>query len=296
MKVAVLGGGGMLGHKLVQTLSRRFPETWCTLHGTRAEAGLDRIGVGPERVAEGMDAADWTALGGWLAELRPDVIVNCVGVIKQRATAQNAVAAIAINALLPHRLAQACAGWGGRLVHFSTDCVFTGRRGMYGEDDPTDAADLYGRSKAMGEVDAPHALTLRTSMIGRELRHHASLLDWFLAHPGPDVPGFTRAWWSGVTTNHLADVVAGLIERETWLGGVYQLSSGRISKHELLTLLRDAYGRDVEIVPDDSVCIDRSLCGERFAAAAGYRFPGWKALLEQLLADPTPYPNLNAVS
>jgi len=296
VRVAVLGGGGMLGHKLFQTLGRRFPETWCTLRGTRGAAGLDRIGAPADRVAEGIDAADWPALGAWLAALRPAVVVNCVGVIKQRATAANAVAAIDINALLPHRLAQACAEWGGRVIHFSTDCVFSGRRGMYAEGDPTDAVDLYGRSKALGEVDAPNALTLRTSIIGRELRHHASLLDWFLAHPGPTVPGYTRAWWSGVTTNHLADVVADLVERGAALSGVYQLSSGRISKHDLLVLLQGAYGRDVEIVADPGECCDRSLCGDRFAAAAGYRFPGWPALLEQLVSDPTPYPVPNAVT
>jgi dTDP-4-dehydrorhamnose reductase len=215
--------------------------------------------------------------------------VNCIGVIKQRAEAQSPIPSITINALLPHRIAETLAGWGGRLIHFSTDCVFSGRRGHYSETDPSDAEDLYGRSKFLGEAAGPNALTLRTSIIGRELDHHKSLLDWFLLGRHVRVSGFTNVWWSGVTTNHLADVVADLTDRHQSLSGLYQVSSGRISKFELLCHLRDGYGLQIEVEPDDGLVNDRSLDGSRFAAATRYQCPPWERLITQLVSDPTPY-------
>ncbi|HEY4216009.1 MAG TPA: SDR family oxidoreductase [Gemmatimonadaceae bacterium] len=297
MKVLVLGGGGMLGHKMFQQLAARFPDTYCTLRGTRSEAGFN--GVIPAdlgTVLERIDAGHWPSLERLLSDLRPDVIVNCVGAIKQRAAAADALVSIALNALLPHQLASTVAGWNGRLIHFSTDCVFSGHRGSYAEDDVSDAEDLYGRTKFLGETAAPNALTIRTSIIGRELRHHASLLDWFLSQSGLSVRGYTKALWSGVTTSHLADVVGDLVVAPTPLSGLYQLSSGCVSKFELLKLLRDAYAKRIEIVPDDDVHCDRSLNGQRFAAATGYRFPGWPALLQQLTSDPTPYPDVATIA
>jgi dTDP-4-dehydrorhamnose reductase len=221
--------------------------------------------------------------------MRPDVVVNCIGVIKQRAEAQSPIPSITINALLPHRIAEIMVGWAGQLIHFSTDCVFSGRQGHYSEADPSDAEDLYGRSKFLGEAKGPNALTLRTSIIGRELDHHKSLLDWFLLGGHSRVSGFTNVWWSGVTTNHLADVVADLIDRHQSLSGLYQVSSGRISKYELLCGLRDGYGLRVEVEPDDGPVNDRSLDGSRFAAATGYHCPPWEQLIKELVNDRTPY-------
>lgn len=290
MRVLVLGGEGMLGHKMVQTLSSRFPDTWCTLRGQKGTPSLAPVAeLRTERVIEGVDAMDVGGLEVLLRTRRPDVIVNCVGVIKQRVEAAAAIPSVTINALLPHRLAAALDTWGGRLIHFSTDCVFSGRKGHYTEDDPSDAEDLYGRSKFLGEVAAPNALTLRTSIIGRELQYHASLLDWFLLGGHRQVRGFRRVFWSGVTTNHLAGVVADLIERHPDLSGLFQVSSGRISKYDLLCLLREGYGLAVEVEPDDGPREDRSLEGSRFTAAVGYRCPPWPQLIQELVGDPTPY-------
>jgi len=287
MKVLILGGEGMLGHKMVQRLTRNHPDTWWTVRSPASELPLPFLRS--SRCLEGVDARDWPALQRMLEDMQPDVVVNCVGVIKQRAEAHGPIPSIAINALLPHLLADATARWGGRLIHFSTDCVFNGAKGRYTEADQSDADDLYGRSKFLGETTEANALTLRTSMVGRELDHHKSLLDWFLLGGHRRVGGFTRVWWSGVTTNHLADVVGEIIDRHPCLSGLYQVSSGRISKYELLCRIRDAYHLNVEIEPNGSSVNDRSLDGSRFEAATGYHCPSWDRLIEQLVDDPTPY-------
>jgi len=289
--VVVLGADGMLGHKMFQTLGERFPGTRGTLRTSKTDprfAGMPLLQG--DAIVDGVDVMDDHGLRARLESLRPDVVVNCIGVIKQRDAAHDPIPSITINALLPHRLAGWLRPWNGRLVHFSTDCVFSGRRGRYREDDPSDADDLYGKSKFLGETrDTPNAVTLRTSIIGRELFHHKSLLDWFLAQHGP-VRGFTKVIYSGVTTNHLAGVVGDVIETHRDLRGVYQVASDPIAKHDLLRLVQHAFGKhDVEIVPDDREVSDRSLDGTRFAAATGYRCPPWPALVAELAADPTPY-------
>jgi dTDP-4-dehydrorhamnose reductase len=291
MKLLVVGGSGMLGHKMFQTLGARFEDTWCTIRGRRSDALYAPYPFlhGP-KVIEGVEVMDLEALERLIEEHRFDAVVNCIGVIKQRDDATVAIPSITINSLMPHRLAALAGRWGGRVIHFSTDCVFSGRRGDYSEDDESDALDLYGKSKFLGEVGAPNALTLRTSIVGRELHHHHSLLDWFLSQQGKTIRGFQRHWWSGVTTNHLADLVGTILAEHPSLRGLYQVSSGKISKYDLLLRFRDAYGVDVDIQPDDAAFLDRSLTGHRLREAIGYEPPSWDAMLGQLVADHTSYP------
>ena len=290
MTVLILGAEGMLGHKMLQILRSRLPDVTATIQGTRDEAfyqGVELFRAGD--LIECFDALDQLALRRTLEDLRPAVVVNCVGIIKQRREASSPIPSITLNALLPHVLAEHLAAWNGRVIHFSTDCVFSGRRGQYTEADQSDAEDLYGKTKYLGEVATPNAVTLRTSIIGRELRHLQSLLEWFLAQRGRTVRGFTRHLYSGVTTNHLAELVSDLIEHHPQLNGLYQVTSETISKHDLLCLLREAYGLDMEIVSDSGPVCDRSLIGARFAVATGYRCPSWPELVAQLASDPTPY-------
>lgn len=290
MKVLVLGGDGMLGHKIFQNLSVRVPDTLCTIRGTVDDEHHRLIPLfHAGGVLEYINAMDIVAVEALLTDLKPDVVVNCIGVIKQRDEAHSDIPSITINALLPHRLAKTCGLWGGRLIHFSTDCVFRGKRGGYTEDDASDAADLYGKTKFLGEVATDNAVTLRTSIIGRELHHLKSLLEWFLSQNHQTVRGFTRAIYSGVTTNHLADVVGDLIEKHPRISGLYQVASQPISKYDLLCLLRTAYHLDIDIVPDGTDECDRSMVGERFHQATGYVCPSWTDLIAQLAADPTPY-------
>jgi dTDP-4-dehydrorhamnose reductase len=212
-----------------------------------------------------------------------------VGIIKQRDEARSAIPSITINSLLPHQLAAMVREWGGRVIHFSTDCVFSGSRGDYTEADDSDADDLYGKSKFLGEVATENALTLRTSIIGRELVEHKSLLDWFLAQQHQTIKGFKRVIYSGVTTNQVAQVVADIIQHHPTLAGLYQVVAAPISKYDLLCLLRDAYQMDVNIVPDETVVSDRSMRGDKLHAAIGYESPAWPVLVRNLAADPTPY-------
>src|ERR1035438_4245077 len=192
-KVMVLGGAGMLGHKMFQLLRERFVGVFCTVRGGVLQAPLDRVGfLQGNDVILGVDVMDFPALESTLSDFRPEYVVNCVGIIKQRAEALSPIPSITINSLLPHELAQIVSRWGGHIIHFSTDCVFSGKRGKYTEADCSDADDLYGKTKFLGEVTMANALTLRTSIIGRELVEHRSLLDWFLAQNQKTICGYRR--------------------------------------------------------------------------------------------------------
>jgi dTDP-4-dehydrorhamnose reductase len=288
--IVVLGGTGMLGHKMFQRLRNRFPETYCTIRGSINDLPLRNLDVFHSgQVLEHCGVTDLTALERLFVEHRPRVVVNCAGIIKQRPASKDAVPSILTNALLPHQLSEICGRWDARLIHFSTDCVFSGKRGNYREDDIADAADFYGRTKSLGEVTNCNALTLRTSIIGRELVHFQSLLEWFLSQNRQRVCGYRRALFSGVTANQLADRVGDLIEEHPNLCGLYQVASQTISKFDLLCLLREAYELDIEILPDDDLFCDRSLRGDKFEAATGYICPPWPELVAQLANDDTPY-------
>jgi dTDP-4-dehydrorhamnose reductase len=220
-KVMVLGGAGMLGHKMFQVLRGHFAGTFCTVWEDIRRPPFDRVELlQGNDVVPGVDVTDFPALEAILSAFRPGYVVNCVGVIKQRAEAVSPIPSITINSLLPHKLAQMTAPWGGRVIHFSTDCVFTGKRGGYLEGDFSDAEDLYGETKFLGEVAVANALTLRTSIIGRELSEHRSLLDWFLAQNHKTVRGYRRVIYSGVTTGHLAELVASMIHEHPELNGL----------------------------------------------------------------------------
>jgi dTDP-4-dehydrorhamnose reductase len=203
--------------------------------------------------------------------------------VKQLAEADDPLTALPINSMLPHRLARLCELAGARLVHISTDCVFSGAKGMYVESDFPDADDLYGRSKYLGEVDYPHAVTLRTSIIGHELDGARSLLCWFLAQGGP-VRGFTKAVFSGLPTVELARVVRDFVLPHPELHGLYHVSAAPINKYDLLKLVAQAYGKDIEITPHDQLVIDRSLDSTRFKAATGYAPPSWPELVRTMHA------------
>lgn len=284
MKLLILGGAGMLGHKLWQTAAPRV-DTWATV---RDAAALPDDAFDRARLIAGVQAEQFDTVVRALATARPDVVVSCIGVVKQRGEAKNPLVSIAVNSLFPHRLAALCRAAGARLIHISTDCVFAGRTGGYREADDPDATDLYGRTKHLGEVAGPGALTLRTSIVGRELSTSQGLVEWFLAQPGR-VPGYTRAVFSGLTTLELSRVILRLIESHPGLEGLYHVASAPITKYDLLVLLDRGYGRGLAIEADDAVRIDRSLDGSRFRAAAGYDPPAWSEMVAEMAADPTPY-------
>ena len=290
MKILVLGGEGMLGHKMYQTLLSRYPDTTCTVARPLSALFYQRIDLFRQgRVIDEIDAMDFPRLHEILDAERPGYIVNCIGMIKQREASKAAIPSITLNSLLPHKLAEWAGGWGGRVFHFSTDCVFSGRDGGYTETSPSDAEDLYGKSKYLGEVAVENALTLRTSIIGRELANFRSLLEWFLSQKGKSVRGFKKVIYSGVTTNYMADLVSRIVSEHPTLYGLYQVTSPAISKFDLLCMIRDAFRLDIEIVPDENGVSDRSMVGDAFLRATGYRSPDWPGLVAQLANDPTPY-------
>lgn len=287
MRVLVLGATGMLGHKLWQHARQRCDAFATIRGGFDTVAGYDGL-FDPARTVCGVDAMDFATVERAVAATDPEVVVNCLGVVKQHALAGDPVACLTLNAVLPHRLARLCAGRGTRLLHVSTDCVYSGKKGQYTEGDPPDAADLYGRSKLLGEVDGPGCLTLRTSIIGRELRTSQGLVEWFLG-AGDTVRGYTRAVFSGFPTLVLAEILCDLAQRHPDLDGVWHLASAPMSKHDLLVLLARALGRRVRILPADCPVVDRSLNGAALVRRVGLTVPDWPAMVARLAADPTPY-------
>jgi dTDP-4-dehydrorhamnose reductase len=290
MRILVLGGTGMLGHKLWQTLAGRF-DAYVTFR--RSPAVYARSGLYDLSHAVGhVSAQDFDSITRAVADVRPDMVINCIGVVKQDAAAKDPYTTISINALLPHRLALLCRAAGARLIHISTDCVFSGRKGDYGEGDTPDAEDLYGRTKLLGEVTGAGCLTLRTSMIGRELAGAHGLVEWFLSQAGGRVRGFRRAVFSGFTTAALAAVIADIITEHRDLEGLYHVAAAPISKFDLLSLVKEVYGLQIEIEPDETFVCDRSLDGGRFRSATRFIPPSWPEMIEQMHQDTTPYSEL----
>ena len=279
-KVLVLGVSGMLGNAVLRVFAQSNDYS---VAGSARSTNVLRL-LPPdlrEHVICGVDVENIDSLTKLLTLTRPDVVINCVGLIKQLAEAEDPLVAIPINALLPHRLARLCDVAGARLIHMSTDCVFSGTRGMYREQDVSDAQDLYGRSKYLGEVDYPHAVTLRTSIIGHELSSAHGLVGWFLAQEGA-VKGFTRAIFSGLPTMELARVMRDFVIPNSSLRGLYHVSADPINKYELLALVAKTYGKVITLMPDDKLVIDRSLDSSRFRETTGYRPPAWPELVRRM--------------
>ncbi len=286
-RVLIFGGAGMLGHKLWQLFRGRF-DTWVTVRAEPARYARFEL-FEPDRLLGGVDVRAIDNVVRAMETVRPDVVVNAVGIIKQRPAAEDATISMAVNALFPHRLGALCRAFRARLVHISTDCVFSGRKDRYTEGDVPDADDLYGRSKLLGEVTGDGGVVLRTSMIGRELEMGYGLVEWFLSQRHGRVRGFTNAIFSGFPTIVLAQLIADLIDYHPHLTGLYHVSSEPISKYELLTLLQAAYGLSVEIEPFPEVRVDRSLDSTRFRSATGFKPGPWPELVEMMVRDPTPY-------
>lgn len=277
MKILILGASGMLGNAMLRVLSEK--KDW-QVSGTSRSGSVAHF-FAPEiaqHLLAGVDVENQDALVKLFAQVRPDVVVNCIGLVKQLSDANDPLLAIPLNAMLPHRLARLCELAEARLVHISTDCVFSGRKGDYRESDAPDAEDVYGRSKLLGEVDYPHAITLRTSIIGHELQGARSLIGWFLAQQR-ECRGYVRAIYSGLPTVVLAQVVRDVVIPRADLHGLYHVASAPISKYDLLRLVAEIYGKTVNIIPDEALVIDRSLNAERFRAATGWVAPDWRELI-----------------
>ena len=231
------------------------------------------------KIIVGVDVLDTDSLVRVIGKVKPDVVVNCVGLIKQLSEANDPLIVLPVNSIFPHRLSAICELVSARLIHISTDCVFNGAKGSYVESDTSDATDLYGKSKFIGELhSAEHAITLRTSIIGHELSSRNALIEWFLGQTG-SIKGYTKAIFSGLPTAELARVVKDIVIPRSDLCGLYHVSADPISKFDLLSLVSEIYGKEIEIVPCDEPAIDRSLNSNLFQQETSYKAAEWPDLV-----------------
>lgn len=282
MKILVVGASGMIGSTVLRVLSEK--NNWQVFGSVRDEhiKSFFSPTIRAHLIA-GVDVEYPDALTKVLDHIRPDVVVNCAGLTKHKPEAEDPLIALPINSLMPHRLAGLCKLVGIRLIHVSTDCVFSGQKGGYTETDFADARDVYGRSKILGEVAYPHAVTLRTSTIGHELQSKYGLLDWFLSQKG-QCKGYTRAIFSGLPTVVFAQIVRDIVIPCPALSGLYHVAAEPINKFDLLKLIAGVYKKNIDIVADDKLQIDRSLDSTRFRSETGYVAPDWPMLIAAMHA------------
>ena len=281
MRVLVFGGNGMLGHQLCRLLPERM-EVWATFRNE--SSSFEFLPV--DRILSNVISEDISHLNEILDTIKPEAVINALGIVKQRDEAKQAVPAIQVNALFPHQLADLCVERGVRIVQISTDCVFSGLRGGYSEIDVPDPVDLYGRTKLLGELNLPGCLTLRTSIIGWQLKSFNGLLSWFARHRNKHLKGYRKAIYSGFSTAVLAQLISDILQTRPELSGIYQVASEPISKFDLLVQLRDLLGwKDIVIEPDDQFFCDRSLSSVRFNTTTGWRPPTWNTMLRGLAEE-----------
>ena len=280
MRVLVLGASGMIGSAMFRVLSER--QGW-SVFGTSRSVETQRH-FSSETVSNlltNFDVDKPDNMPRVFAEVQPNVVINCIGLTKHHKESDDPLLAIPVNALFPHRLADLCAVGGARLVHVSTDCVFSGRKGNYSENDLADADDVYGKTKLLGEVNYPHAVTLRTSTIGHELQSRLGLLEWFLAQQGR-CTGFRNAIFSGLPNTFFSQLVRDVVIPRADLSGLYHVGANPISKYDLLTLIASVYGKSINIQADEQFMINRSLNSERFNLATGFISPSWSELIKSM--------------
>jgi dTDP-4-dehydrorhamnose reductase len=285
MKLLILGASGLLGHKLMQVFSKDF-ETTGTVRTKNAR--IEELNPSSHFIS-GVIAENFDSVSDAVVKQRPDAVINCIGIVKQLPEAKDPIQSIEVNSLFPHRVAALSQEIGARFFHISTDCVFSGTKGDYTEDDVADARDLYGLSKLLGDVTRDGCLTLRTSIIGEHILPGYSLIEWFMKQSGKKVSGYTNAIYTGLPTVCLAEVIREVLLSHPKLSGLYHVSSSPISKFELLELVKKVYSLDVEIARDASLVCDRSLNSERFLAATGIKIPTWPEMIDRMFADGSMY-------
>lgn len=280
MRILVLGASGQLGNAVTRELSKsEHFKVFGTIRSENLKVHFSKEIA--QNLISNANVENFDSLLSVFNQIRPDIVINCIGLVKQLDNSGYPLQAIPINSELPHRLAMISSLVGARLIHISTDCVFSGSRGFYKETEIPDASDLYGRSKLLGEVDYPNAITLRTSIIGHELNSSRSLIGWFLSQQGA-VKGFRKAIFSGLPTVELTCIMRDYVIPNTHLRGLYHVSAEPINKYDLLQLVAKEYKHQIDIELDDSFVIDRSLDSTRFRAATGYKPPSWIELVKEM--------------
>jgi dTDP-4-dehydrorhamnose reductase len=269
MKIIVMGASGMLGHLLYSELKKNH-ETWGTVRDKKWHPDL----------LDGYDVYDLEKIEKLISLKKPDYVINCIGIIKQLKASEDKIISLEVNSLWPHKLAAICERQNSKMIHFSTDCVFAGTKGNYLDSDFADARDTYGLTKYMGEVDYPHTLTLRTSIIGHELNSKLSLVDWFLSQQN-ECKGFSKAIFSGFPTIVMARFLENYIFNN-FISGIYNFSSEPINKFELLQLVAREYKKNIKINPSEELIIDRSLNSDKLRKMTGFTPQAWPVMIEEM--------------
>jgi dTDP-4-dehydrorhamnose reductase len=282
MKVLVIGASGMIGSTVLKVLNDKNDiEVWGSIRNSSSLYFFSN--TLSRRIISGIDVLCTHNLLSILEKLRPNIVINCAGLTKHHADVENPLISLPINSLIPHQLAGLCRLAGIRLIHISTDCVFSGKVGNYSEYDYTDAQDFYGKSKALGEIDNQGAITLRTSTIGHEPQSKKGLLEWFLSQEKICI-GYTRAIFSGLPTVVLARVIRDIVIPRKDLHGLYHVAAEPISKFDLLHLIAKVYKKNIEITPSNELNVDRSLDSHRFTSATGFVAPNWEDMINEMYA------------
>jgi len=282
--ILIFGVTGMLGNTLFRSLSKNSS---LNVFGTQREKdGLQFFDeILQRKIIRNVQATNANSVQSAFEIAKPDIVMNCIGVIKQLSASSEVLKTVPINTLFPHVLAETCSQKKCRLVLISTDCVFSGTKGRYIETDFPDCYDVYGRSKLLGEIhDSDKVLTLRTSIIGHEIFSNKSLVDWFLSQVH-QVRGFTKAIYSGLPTAELARVIEKFVIPNDSLHGLYHVASDPINKYELLKIVARIYNKQIEIQPSEGLVIDRSLVAKKFSTDTGYEPPSWETLIISMHED-----------
>jgi dTDP-4-dehydrorhamnose reductase len=268
----------MLGSAILKVLSQRDDlNIYGTLRSDKSLFFLQQY-IDKKNIFLNFDVTKNKDLEAIFSHVKPDLVINCIGLIKQVDESKNVLKAIEINSMFPHVLSKFCANFNSRLIHFSTDCIFSGAKGNYVESDLSDAQDLYGKTKYLGELNYEHCITIRTSIIGHELTSHHGLIEWFLSQK-EHCKGYVKAIFSGLPTIVLSEIIRDVIIEQSNLNGIYHISSNPISKYDLLKLVAKLYNKKIEIIPSDEIIIDRSLNSLKFFKATGYKPPQWDNLI-----------------
>ncbi len=288
MKVLVFGAGGMIGHKMFQAFSAQKLETYAVIRQKISNYAAFNL-FNSKNTFDQIDILEAEKLEKVLTQVKPDVILNCIGVTLRKPEITNLEYCRKVNTDFPWLLNNWVSANNSYLIHFSTDCVFSGKESPYSEASPKTATDNYGITKAAGEVTGNHSLTLRGSMIGRELFGKTELLEWAISKKNQQIKGFSKAIYSGVTTNVMAELVHQLLHRTDRLTGLYQVSSAPISKFDLLKMINSQLQLNMTIVEDSSYATSKVLISDKLAERIGFYCPSWPVMIENLSKDSFQY-------
>lgn len=293
IKVLILGGTGMLGHKVYENFKPRY-NTFVSMRNYKQYVKYNIFDE--TKIIKTFSAENDNTYESVLKNIMPDVVINCIGITKHQSIANAPVQMLTVNSLFPHKIALLCAKIGARFIHISTDCVFSGNKGNYKETDFADANDLYGRTKLLGEVtELNNSLTIRTSIIGRELKTSFGLLEWLLGQKGKQINGFKNVIFSGFTTKALSDIIIDIIEKHNDLSGLYHISSDPIKKYDLLKLIKEIFNLPINILPYDDFYCNRSLDSSKFIKKTGFKPLSWETMINNLLKENNQYKKWRAL-